>query len=143
MQRSALCRSRRELSNSYLLAKFGIDTAENEPSKVCRIPVQLAALQAASVAAQLAAGGGDGDRRDPGGVSDEPDPPDPLFVLTLMQQAVSKSWCGQAACDSWISYRHSRDIHVYKKQTYDNGAGEHRAVCATKDPSVHKLKVSF
>ena len=37
MQRSALCRSRRELSNAYLLAKFGFDTAENEPSKVCRI----------------------------------------------------------------------------------------------------------
>ena len=36
VQRSALCRSRRELSNAYLLAKFGFDTAENEPSKVCR-----------------------------------------------------------------------------------------------------------
>ena len=34
VQRSALCRSRRELSNEYLLAKFGFDTAENEPSKV-------------------------------------------------------------------------------------------------------------
>ena len=32
VQRSALCRSRRELSNNeYLLAKFGFDTAENEP----------------------------------------------------------------------------------------------------------------
>ena len=30
MQRNALCRSRRELSNEYLLAKFGVDTAENE-----------------------------------------------------------------------------------------------------------------
>ena len=30
MQRSALCRSRRELSNEYLLAKIGFDTAENE-----------------------------------------------------------------------------------------------------------------
>ena len=29
VQRSALCRSRRELSNAYLLAKFGLDTAEN------------------------------------------------------------------------------------------------------------------
>ena len=28
---SALCRSRRELSNEYLLAKIGVDTAENEP----------------------------------------------------------------------------------------------------------------
>ena len=27
-----MCRSRRELSNAYLLAKFGFDTAENEPS---------------------------------------------------------------------------------------------------------------
>ena len=35
VQRSALCRSRRELSNAYLLAKFGFDTAENEPCKVC------------------------------------------------------------------------------------------------------------
>ena len=32
MQRSALCRSRRELSNVYLLAKSGFDTAENEPA---------------------------------------------------------------------------------------------------------------
>ena len=36
MQRGALCRSRGELSNAYLLAKFGFDTAENEPCKVCR-----------------------------------------------------------------------------------------------------------
>ena len=43
MQRSPLCRSRRELSNAYLLAKFGFDTAglpasqpaENDPCKVC------------------------------------------------------------------------------------------------------------
>ena len=33
MQRSALCRSRRELSNAYLLTKFRFDTAENEPAK--------------------------------------------------------------------------------------------------------------
>ena len=33
MQRSALCRSRRELSKAYLLAKIGVDTAENEPAK--------------------------------------------------------------------------------------------------------------
>ena len=31
VQRSALCRSRRELSNEYLLAQFGFDTAEDEP----------------------------------------------------------------------------------------------------------------
>ena len=36
MQRSALCRSRRELSNEYLLAKIGFDTAENEPIKLAR-----------------------------------------------------------------------------------------------------------
>ena len=35
MQRSALCRSRRELSNAYFVAKFGFDTAVNEPFKVC------------------------------------------------------------------------------------------------------------
>ena len=34
MQRSALCRSRRELSNEDLLAKIGVDTAENEPLEV-------------------------------------------------------------------------------------------------------------
>ena len=34
---SALCRSQRELSNAYLLANFGFDTAENEPCKVCPI----------------------------------------------------------------------------------------------------------
>ena len=37
VQRSAFCRSRRDLSNAYLLAKFGFDTAENESSKVCPI----------------------------------------------------------------------------------------------------------
>ena len=40
MQRNALCRSRRELSNTYLLAKFGFDTAENEPLIVCTIELQ-------------------------------------------------------------------------------------------------------
>ena len=34
MQRSALCRSRREISNEYELAKFGFDTAESEPCRV-------------------------------------------------------------------------------------------------------------
>ena len=34
VQRSALCRSRRELSKEYLLAKIGVDTAENEPLEV-------------------------------------------------------------------------------------------------------------
>ena len=39
VQRSALCRSRRELSNAYFLAKCGFDTAENEPCKVCPLYV--------------------------------------------------------------------------------------------------------
>ena len=29
-----MCRSRRELSNEYLLAKIGVDTTENEPLEV-------------------------------------------------------------------------------------------------------------
>ena len=36
VQRSALCKSWRELSNAYLLSKFGFDTAESEPAKVGR-----------------------------------------------------------------------------------------------------------
>ena len=39
---SALCRSWRELSNAYLLAKFGFDTAENGPCQVCPIEPSLA-----------------------------------------------------------------------------------------------------
>ena len=58
MQRSALCRSRRELSNAYFVAKFGFDTAENEPSKVCRIPMipaaRISALSRAGRATSLA-----------------------------------------------------------------------------------------
>ena len=34
VQMSALCRSRQELSNEHLLAKIGVDTAENEPLEV-------------------------------------------------------------------------------------------------------------
>ena len=34
VQRSALCKSRRELSNAHLLENFRFDTAENEPCKV-------------------------------------------------------------------------------------------------------------
>ena len=34
VQRSALCRSRRELSNEHLLDEIGVDTAENEPVEV-------------------------------------------------------------------------------------------------------------
>ena len=36
-----MCRSRRELSNAYLLANVGFDTAENEPCKVCPIPQRV------------------------------------------------------------------------------------------------------
>ena len=36
VQRGALCRSRRELSNEYLLDEIGVDTAENEPLEVWR-----------------------------------------------------------------------------------------------------------
>ena len=32
------CRSGHELSNAYLVAKIGLDTAENEPSKVSTLP---------------------------------------------------------------------------------------------------------
>ena len=45
VQRSALCRSRRELSNAFLLEKFGFDTAENEPRKVCPIESAQPALR--------------------------------------------------------------------------------------------------
>ena len=38
VQKSALCRSLRELSNAYLVTKFGFDTAENEPCNACPIP---------------------------------------------------------------------------------------------------------
>ena len=34
-----MCRSRRELSNEYLLATFGFDTAGKEPCKVCPLSV--------------------------------------------------------------------------------------------------------
>ena len=36
-----MCRSRRELSNEYLLAKFRFDTAENEPCKVCPLSAYI------------------------------------------------------------------------------------------------------
>ena len=43
--KSALCGSRRELhTNACLLAKFGFDTAENEPCQVCPLPRFHAAL---------------------------------------------------------------------------------------------------
>ena len=36
-----MSRSRRELSNAYFLAKFGFDTAENEPCQVCPIGLSV------------------------------------------------------------------------------------------------------
>ena len=67
VQRSALCRSRRELSNAYLLAKFGFDTAENEP---CQVSSKSSSLSAwirgrGGEAGGGAAGGGEGEA--PGG----------------------------------------------------------------------------
>ena len=44
MQRNALCRSRRELSNAYFLANFGLDRAENEPCQVCLTPRKAASI---------------------------------------------------------------------------------------------------
>ena len=35
------CKSRQELSNEYLLAKIGVDTAENRPLKVCKILAKI------------------------------------------------------------------------------------------------------
>ena len=59
------CRSRRELSNEYLIAKIGFDTAENEPLKVWGLiqfniqssPWSSAAAQAASSCESQSAGG--------------------------------------------------------------------------------------
>ena len=53
MQRRVLCRSRRELSNAYLLAKFGFDTAENDASKVV---LEEAAIWAAEPGPPVARG---------------------------------------------------------------------------------------
>ena len=64
MQQSALCRSRRELSNAYLLANFRFDTAENEPSKVCRICAATALAGAPGAAALRCGLGPAGDDRD-------------------------------------------------------------------------------
>ena len=51
VQRNALCSSRRELSNEYFIAKFGFDTAENEPREVCWT-VRLAPEQASACSRQ-------------------------------------------------------------------------------------------
>ena len=36
-----MCRSRREVSNAYLVAIIGFDTEENEPCKVCPLSVYI------------------------------------------------------------------------------------------------------
>ena len=53
MQRSALCRSRRELSNEYSLAKFGFYTAENEPCKVCTLSAYRSPRSALQIEGEL------------------------------------------------------------------------------------------
>ena len=57
VQRSALCRSRRELSRAYFLAKVRFDTAENKPCKVCRIKTWLAGLGHEQASEQVFVGG--------------------------------------------------------------------------------------
>ena len=42
---------------NYLLANFGFDTAEKEPSKVCRIPRRLRSRGSQSSGASIAKGG--------------------------------------------------------------------------------------
>ena len=58
-----LCRSRRELTNAYLLAKFRFDTAENEPSKVW--PIWPSASNCSERAAHRGALGARGALRPP------------------------------------------------------------------------------
>ena len=59
-----MCRSRRELSNAYLLAKIGVDTAENEPLEVWGKSIQYYSFVSVSLthvgllAVALAAGDG-------------------------------------------------------------------------------------
>ena len=56
MQRSALCRSRRELSNEYLLPKFGFDTAENEPIQLLQFKSGLGHLIFTELSSPVAGG---------------------------------------------------------------------------------------
>ena len=58
-----MCRSRRELSKEYLLAKIGVDTAENEP-----LEVWGKMLRSAGGRSPRFAGGRFERRTDPGGV---------------------------------------------------------------------------
>ena len=50
---SPFCRSRKMLQNEYLVAKIGVDTAENEPAKVCRRAHRLCSFALASSSAAL------------------------------------------------------------------------------------------
>ena len=54
VQRSPLCRSRRELSNAYFVAKFGFDTTDNEPCKVCPLSAYRSPRYAGDVEDQRA-----------------------------------------------------------------------------------------
>ena len=59
-----MCRSRRELSNAYLLAKIGVDTAENEPFQVCPLSVYRSPRSSSTVLlSMLGVAAGDETRR--------------------------------------------------------------------------------
>ena len=53
-----MCRSRRELSNAYFLAKFGFDTAENEPCQVSCPEIIFGCCQTTGIEACTSKGGG-------------------------------------------------------------------------------------
>ena len=60
-----MCRSRRELSNAYLIAKIGVDTAENEPLEVWgENSIQYALHSLLETAALARHGSRRGDRRE-------------------------------------------------------------------------------
>ena len=56
-----MCRSRRELSNEYSLAKFGLDTAENEPILIL---INFSSLQRFNFDRAPASPGGREDRQE-------------------------------------------------------------------------------
>ena len=101
VQRGELSRSRRELSNEYLLAKFGFDTAENEPyhfeissSRVFEFELQT---------------------YEP--LSCNPTSPSRLVVAALRQGCIEIGWFKSNHLDSWQSLtldgpntQHSRSI---------------------------------
>ena len=89
MQTSALCRSRREFSNEYLLAKFGFDTAENEPYKVWPIAARTPAAK-----------GGGPQKRVSTSPAAEPAPPRELVHCYLV--LVSSEVVIQPACERCV-----------------------------------------